>query len=236
MQVRKKVYSIILGKLQTGIIVATYNQLSEHLSSDTRYKNGFKVKWQDGNVIEYPIIEMGTTIFSSEDEARARKLEENASQEIQLSYAKDYYGIELKVGDFVKPVIGRVTGKTGYIKNIYIKKSGDLDMTYLKLVDSSREIIAVDQDSRNYTKAAIAWERKLNMEKRNYEILNGKEVFVIYEANVHRGKIVGTKGKNFTVKIFDGEKNIKRFYNTKDIGEKLFFNFELALKKNLAAI
>ena len=157
LKVGSKVFTTINGKVCIGTIIESHKFDILKVPHGYYFANGFIVRWElksktESNVriSEHHAYEFGASIFASKDELiEATRMLHTYPKETKIQSCKDFYGLELKVGDNVKRVANG--NLTGIIESIFVTDNAEYTTPHIKIVDETGYFLAVSEDPRCYT-------------------------------------------------------------------------------------
>lgn len=147
----KKVFTLKKGTVISGVITEIYNFDAKTLKPGYSYCHGFKVKWDKVGVTDHQWYEVGLYIFYTRKEVIDDIKSSNPKEttKVFVESAKDYYGLQLKVGDCVEMIDH--SGKGGFITRIFVDLNDEYNMHYLEIEDMYGHLVDGKADPRIYT-------------------------------------------------------------------------------------
>lgn len=155
-QIGDHVFALFNGKICRGVVLESHKYPITKLPHGIMFSKGFTVKWYEGknDIIEHHDSEFNQSIFYSKEEViESIKATFIKSKTKLLSNCKDYYGLELNVGDEVKSISG--CDIYGRISEIYMgtnKEDDSYSYPLMKIVDKDGYYVCIDADPRCFTK------------------------------------------------------------------------------------
>lgn len=137
----EEVYAVIRGKSVRGSII-------------TRDEDTISVCFETGDIVRYSLADAGEKVFTTE-KALIKKLGSQVSEfaspkRAQISEAIDYYGLPVRVGDYLVAIAGNP---------LYCRVEGKIEKIYKEYSEYHPEVVYVDlrkKEDQTFTKVPVS--------------------------------------------------------------------------------